>query len=90
MGLEARGTRRTVTTPVGAIGNDRPLVQTREVWFATGMMAPLLQTSTDPRSGTQTSEVVSLDLSEPPLSTFRPPASYQIENDEVHEIPCPD
>jgi hypothetical protein len=90
MGLEAHGTRRTVTTPAGAIGNDRPLVQTREMWFATGMMVPLLQTSTDPRSGIQTSEVVSLNLSEPPLSTFRPPAGYQIENDEVHEIPCPD
>jgi hypothetical protein len=88
MGLEAHGTRMTITTPVGAIGNDKPLVRTTETWTAPGLPTPLRQISSDPRTGTETREVVSLDLSEPPLSTFQPPEGYEITVDELHEVPC--
>jgi hypothetical protein len=39
--------------------------------------------------GTETSEVIGLDLSEPPLSTFQPPEGYDIQVDEMREVPCP-
>ena len=88
MGLEAHGTRMTITTPVGEVGNDKPLVHTNEIWVAPGLPIPLRETTTDPRTGTRTSEVVSLDLSEPPVSTFQPPEGYEIHVDEMHEVPC--
>ena len=88
MGLEAHGTRMTITTPVGEIGNDKPLVRTTETWTAPGLLMPLRQNTFDPRTGTETREVVSLDLSEPPLSTFQPPEGYEITVDELHEVPC--
>lgn len=88
MGLEAHGTRMTFTTPVGEIGNDRPLVRSTETWTAPGLFLPLRQITNDPRTGTETREVVSLDLSEPPISTFQPPEGYEIQVDEMHEVPC--
>jgi hypothetical protein len=88
MGLEAHGTRMTMTTPAGEIGNDKPLVRITETWSAPGLLIPLRQITTDPRTGTDTREVVSLDLSEPPLSTFQPPDGYEITVDELHEVPC--
>jgi hypothetical protein len=89
MGLEAHGTRITFTTPAGEIGNDRPLVHTTEVWTTPGLLVPLRQITTDPRMGTETREVIGLDLGEPPLSTFQPPEGYDIQVDEMREVPCP-
>lgn len=88
LGVEVHGHRTTVTTPVGEIGNDRPLIQTNEVWTAPGFSVPLRQVNVDPRSGTETREVVSLDLSEPPLATFQPPEGYEVVNEELHQVPC--
>jgi hypothetical protein len=88
MGLEAHGTRTTTTTSVGEVGNDKPLVHTTETWTAPGLLFPLRQISTDPRTGTETREVVSLDLSDPPLSTFQPPEGYEITADEMREVAC--
>jgi hypothetical protein len=87
-GQEAHGFRRTITTPAGAMGNEKPLVRVIETWNAPGIITPLRQITTDPRTGTETREVVSLDLSEPPVTTFQPPEGYEIRIDEMHEIPC--
>ena len=88
MGIEAHGTRTTISTPAGVIGNDKPIFRTNEVWVAPGLGIPLRQIITDPRTGSETREVLSLDLSEPPLSTFQPPEGYEITVDEFHEVPC--
>ena|GEM_PF-1752872 len=88
MGIEAHGRRTVTTTPAGSIGNDKPLVRTSEVWIATGLSTPLRQITADPRTGLETREVISLDLAEPPLSTFQPPEGYEIEMEELHEVPC--
>ncbi len=87
-GLEAHGRRATVTTAIGQVGNDKPLVRVNETWFAPGIAIPLRQIIKDPLSGTETREVVSLDLSEPPSSTFQPPEGYEIQIEEMHEVPC--
>lgn len=88
MGIEAQGYRTTFTTPVGEVGNDKPLVRTNEFWTAPGFDFPLRQVDTDPQSGTRTTEVVSLDLSEPDPATFQPPEGYEVVIDELHEEPC--
>lgn len=88
MGIEAHGSRTTHTTPVGEMGNDRPLVRTDEFWTAPGIDFPLRQVNTDPQNGTRTTELVSLDRSEPDAATFQPPEGYEIVIDELHEVPC--
>jgi hypothetical protein len=88
MGVEVRGYRTTVTTPVGRIGNDQPLVSTTETWTAASLGITVRQISEDPRMGKTTREMVNLDLSEPEPSVFQPPAGYEVLNEEMHEVPC--
>jgi hypothetical protein len=41
-----------------------------------------------PQGGKTTTEVVRLDLSEPPLSTFQPPEGYEVVIEELHQVTC--
>ena len=88
MGIEAHGYRNSFTTPVGEIGNDRPLVRTSEYWGAAGFDFPLRQVDSDPRTGTRTTELVSLDQSEPDPAIFQPHEGYEVVIVELHEVPC--
>lgn len=87
-GVEVHGYRTTNTIPAGQIGNDQPLVTTSERWIAPSLGIALRSVNDDPRNGKSTTEVVRLDLSEPPLSTFQPPEGYKIITEELHQIPC--
>jgi hypothetical protein len=88
MGVEVRGRRVTLTTPVGRVGNDVPLVRTVETWRAPSLGAVLRRIVDDPRTGKSDFEVVSLDLNEPDPSVFAPPEGYQVIDEEMHQIPC--
>ncbi|MGA7686439.1 MAG: hypothetical protein WCC32_01390 [Terriglobales bacterium] len=80
-GLEAKGTRTTITIPAGAVGNEAPLVNTVERWTAldAGLNRLLVrEISDDARSGKQTKELASFERSEPDPSVFQPPAGYEI------------
>jgi hypothetical protein len=87
-GVEARGQRWTTITPVGQIGNDRELVSTNEVWAAVNLGIPMREVNDSPQGGKTTTEVVRLDLSEPPLSTFQPPEGYEVVIEELHKVTC--
>lgn len=50
-GLIVTGRRFTNTIPIGAQGNDRPLVSTTESWFSSELKVMVLSTSSDPRQG---------------------------------------
>jgi hypothetical protein len=68
-GVMAEGTRRTKTIPIGAIGNDRPLVSTSEEWYSPELKREVLYTFSDPRAETarggrsKSSAVLSRNLS---------------------------
>ena len=87
-GVEVRGQRTTRTIPVGQIGNDQPLVSTTELWIAPSLGIVLRSMRDDPQSGKSTTEVVHLDLTEPPLSTFQPPEGYKVVVEEMHPVAC--
>ncbi len=87
-GLEARGERWTTVIPAGKVGNDEPIVTTREVWRAPGLPFALREVYNDPRSGKRTRETVSLTMGEPDLSLFQPPEGYEVVTEEMHEVPC--
>ena len=89
-GIEVRGTRYTAVTPIGRIGNDRPLVQVNESWTAPGFGFSLRSMNDDLQSCKTTTEVENLDLSEPPQSAFQPPDGYKIVQDELHQVACPE
>jgi hypothetical protein len=88
-GVEVEGRRMTRTTPAGQAGNDQPLVSTTDSWSAPSLGGIALRSVIDdPLSGKSTTEVVRLDLSEPPLSTFQPPDGYKVVVDEMHQVAC--
>jgi hypothetical protein len=89
-GVEAHGHRFTTVIPAGQIGNDKQLVRVNENWTAPGLNFALRSTYEDPQSGKSTTEVVNLDLSEPPISTFQPPDDFKVEIEELHQVACPE
>lgn len=88
-GVVANGHRCTFATPGGAVGNDQPLVRTIETWFAPSLGIEVRRIVDDPRSGRSDKELVNLDRSEPPASTFQPPDDYQVKTEELHPVACP-
>ncbi len=88
-GLEAHGRRFTTTIQAGEIGNDEPIVTTREVWSSSEMSWPVREVTDDPRSGKRTRELVDFSQSEPDPTTFQPPEGYEVKTEELHQVPCP-
>ena len=77
-GLRVEGVRRTMTIPVGAIGNERPIVVTSEEWTSPELKVLVLSESNDPRTGTSTYKLVNVKRGDPPASMFQVPADYTI------------
>jgi hypothetical protein len=89
-GLLAHGRRTTQTIPAGAMGNDQQLVTTRETWWADthNIGMSIREIADDPRSGKYTRELVNFSLDEPDSSLFQPPADYEVQIEEKHQVPC--
>lgn len=79
-GFEVTGTRETTTINAGVLGNDRPLITTREFWYSPDLQVNLSVTRKDPREGTQLIQLDNLSRSEPPPERFQIPSGYTIEN----------
>lgn len=77
-GLTVQGTRRTRTIPVGQIGNDKPIVITRDEWYSPDLQMVISSTRTDPRFGTTTFQLTNINRSEPPQSLFMVPQDYTV------------
>jgi hypothetical protein len=83
-GVNATGTKTTVTIPVGAEGNDKPLVSTREVWKSSALRIVLLEISDSPRDGFHKMEVTSLSQGTPDASLFAVPQGYTVKQQTRH------
>lgn len=77
-GVEAEGTRSTVTIPVGQIGNDRPIEIVSERWEAPGLKVVVLSRHKDPRVGEIVYRLTNINRSEPARTFFEVPADYTI------------
>jgi hypothetical protein len=88
MGVAVRGSRTTITTSAGAMGNDQPLVSTEEIWMAPSLGLVLRSTNDDPRMGKTNLEAVSLDLNPPDPALFQPPAGYELVTEEMQPVAC--
>ena len=81
-GLTVTGTRTTITLPVGAQGNDRPMESVGERWFSKELNIYVLIKSSDPLHGETTLRTTHIDRSEPDPSLFQVPPDYTIERRE--------
>jgi hypothetical protein len=78
-GVVAEGTRITHTIPAGQIGNDKALQVVSERWYSPDLQIVLKSTRTDPRFGTTTYTVTSLQRTEPAAPLFTVPADYTVQ-----------
>ncbi|MDQ2855953.1 MAG: hypothetical protein M3R68_06470 [Acidobacteriota bacterium] len=78
-GVEAEGTRTTMTIPVGEIGNERAIEVVSERWFSPELQVVVMTKHSDPRMGETTYRLTSISRSEPAKSLFEVPADYTIK-----------
>lgn len=82
-GIPVTGTRTTNTIPVGAIGNDKGIVITRETWYSSDLKLVLKSEQSDPRFGETTYSLTNIQRSEPDPALFQVPAGYKVEKGPV-------
>jgi len=79
-GEETHGYREITTINPGFVGNDRPMVSTREFWYSPRLEINLSSIVDEPQTGKQVFTVKELTTSEPEASFFEVPADYKIVN----------
>lgn len=77
-GVEAEGTRTTVTIPVGQIGNDRPIEIVSERWEATDLKVVVLSKHKDPRFGETVYRLTNINRADQPKMLFDVPSEYSV------------
>ena len=80
-GVEADGTRTTVTIPAGEIGNERPIEIVSERWYSPELQMVIMTKHSDPRSGETTYRLTNISRTEPAKSLFEVPADYTLKAD---------
>jgi hypothetical protein len=77
-GLPAQGTLTTRTIPVGAVGNEKPIVITVERWYSPDLQMNVLIKRSDPRSGDSVFQLMNVVRTEPDASLFQVPPDYAV------------
>ncbi len=83
-GVEAEGTRTTVTIAAGEIGNEKAIEIVSERWFSPELQVIVMTRHSDPRFGENSYQLVDINRTEPARELFEVPAGYKIE--ESHSL----
>ena len=83
-GVEADGTRITITIPAGEIGNERPIQIVSERWYSPELQAVVMSKNSDPFVGDSVYRLTNINRNEPARSLFEVPADYKIK-----DVPAP-
>lgn len=75
-GVEAEGTRTTVTIQAGEIGNVLPIDIVNERWYSSELQTVIMTKQSDPRFGVTVYRLANIDRREPDKSLFQVPADY--------------
>ena len=78
-GVEAEGSRTTVTIPAGEIGNERAIEIVSERWYSPELQLVVMTRHSDPRSGETTYKLTNISRTEPAKSLFEVPSDYTIK-----------
>jgi hypothetical protein len=79
-GVQADGTRTTMTIPAGEIGNEQPIQIVSERWYSPDLQMVVLSKRSDPRSGETVVRMTNLSRAEPPRTMFDVPADYKVSD----------
>jgi len=78
-GVEADGTRTTITIPAGEIGNERAIEIVSERWYSNDLQMVVMTRHSDPRTGETTYKLTNISRTEPVKSLFEVPSDYTIQ-----------
>jgi len=78
-GVEAEGSRTTITIPAGEIGNERPIEIVSESWYSPELQMVIMTRHSDPRSGETTYRLTNITRTEPAKTLFEVPTDYSIK-----------
>jgi len=78
-GIMASGSRVTRTIPAGQIGNSQTIQTVHETWMSDDLKVPVMVKTTDPRTGTSTTQLTNINRSEPDASLFQVPSDYTVK-----------
>ncbi len=87
-GVEAEGTRTTVTIPAGEIGNERPIEIVSERWYSPELQLVVMTRHSDPRQGETTYKLTNINRTEPAKSLFEVPSDYTIKEGPRGPVPA--
>jgi hypothetical protein len=75
-GVQAEGTRTTITIPAGSIGNDLPIQIVSERWYSPELKTVVMTKHSDPRMGDTVYRLTNINRNEPAPSLFQAPPDY--------------
>ena len=75
------GTRTTQIIPEGSQDNDRPITVVSEAWTSPDLKVAIFTKTIGPRRGEMIMRLTNIDLSNPILALFQPPADYKVLDD---------
>ena len=82
-GVEAEGTRTTVTIPAGEIGNVLPIEIVDETWYSPQLQLTVLSKRSDPRVGETSYRLTNISRNEPDHSLFEVGSDYTIKDESA-------
>jgi hypothetical protein len=80
-GVEAEGTRSTITIPAGAIGNEQPIQSTSERWYSSELQTIVMTKRSDPRFGETVYRLTNIQRGEQSQTLFEVPSDYAVKDD---------
>jgi hypothetical protein len=78
-GVEAEGTRTTLTIAAGEIGNDLPIQIVSERWYSPELQQVVMSKQSDPRFGETTYRLTNINRAEPSHALFEVPSDYTVK-----------
>ncbi|MEA2203654.1 MAG: hypothetical protein QOE77_430 [Blastocatellia bacterium] len=82
-GVEAEGTRETITIPAGEIGNERAIEIVNERWYSTELQTVIKTRHSDPRFGETIYRLTNINRGEQPKTLFEVPGDYTLKTTTV-------
>lgn len=76
-GIKVNGERTSWTIEAGKVGNEKPIVITRDVWTSPELMITVATRDFDPRSGEVNYRLQNLKRAEPDAALMKVPADYE-------------
>jgi hypothetical protein len=77
-GVQAEGTRTTLTIPAGEFDNEQAMEITHEQWYSPELQMVVLMRHNDPRFGETTFRLTNVSRGEPDRALFEPPQGYRV------------